>query len=253
MSRNDISIEAGHIYAPDQYRRPSKIRRFEDNFSGEGEVVDESTDHGLRIGRKLREELLQKGLLIQQILFIDDVSPREKQRLSADSWRWELFIQRSSQQILNSQKDIPFHIYQEHTFIQSASRMVEELKEAVATSEDARISSNERALIFGTGKSRENIKLVGYSKEFPELPSCEVLDLCVYLEKFKDSEETVTVLPLDYEAQQERVHQLLQLLKIPTPVTLIFYDNEGKIAKLVQWNEEKTPLSIAVEEVVARI
>ena len=245
----EVSLEAGHIYAPDVYLKPPVIS-FEDNFSGAGEIVSTPVHIGLLIARQLRKKLFEEGLSVRQILLVDDVDPRIKQQESSDSSRWELFIQRPIQQIINSERGSHISVYSEFDFTAEAELLVETLRQLSEKSNECRLSQDRNSIIFGSGKKRKRVRLVGYNEEYPTLPSCEVLDVCAYRKRLKENPETITVLPVGYKSQQDRVRSLLHLLKESSNVSVIYYDSEGSVVAIDQWHNQPTQVAGVIKEAV---
>lgn len=252
-----VSVEAGHIYAPARYRLSTKVKKFDDSFQGRQprEAVDTTIDQGLQIARLLRQKLQDRGIDVKQLLFVDDVSLRERQKTSSNPERWELFIQRTARQIVSSDTEPErVRVLSEHSFIEEAEKIIGQIRQKAAISTNYRLSSNGNAVIVGHGKSRRSVRLVGYNREYPTLPSCEVLDVCVYQKKLKDDRETITVLPVEYKAQQEKVRLLLELLtEDELPVTVIFFDKMGSVVEVRQWHRQESELGRMIGEVLAEL
>lgn len=238
----NVLIEAGNIYAPDIYRKPVNPS-FRSSFSNEGIVVNRPVEIGLSLANRFRSKLSNENLSYNQVLLIDDVGPRHKQAQSEDPWRWELFIQRPAAQIVASETQTPITIFWENSFIAQGKEMVGQLQQATNNVHGYRLSEDRRLIITGTGKNKERIRLLGYSSEYPTLPSCEVLDLCIYQAKLQEAEEAITFLPEDYREQQGRVRKLFQVLGKEAPVTTVFFNNAGAVSAVDQWHTKPTPQS----------
>ncbi len=243
-----VTIEAAHFYSPTPYKRSYGTEW------DKGKIINIPVHQGLLIARSIRTSLAQQNIPFQQILFVDDVDAREQQNQTTDRWRWELFIQRPLQQIRYDEKDIK--IYEEHEFIYPARELILRLKEETIKTPNSRMSEDGKSIIFGTGKRRQYIRLTGYKgrlygDEYPDLPSCEVLDLCAYRKRLSEMEETVTILPLSFKPQQDRVRKLFELLQEDAKVTVGYHDEEGRIVQVDQWHAQHTPTSDKIAEIVA--
>ncbi len=182
------SIEVGHIYAPHYVQTKEEIR------------------HTATVGR-LAHSLTRTGDTI--VTLVDDVVPRNEQRKSQDSWRWQMFINRTHESV---EKTLGSKVAFESTMEVMARKISEQLA-TVDLPEGVRWNEKRNKLIFGSGKSKQSVSIAGYSDIHDRTyPSCEVLELGWIEERLKDSEVIINILPQEFLDQQKRVELLAGLL-----------------------------------------
>lgn len=236
-----VIIEAGHFHSPISRLQPEQ-------------VLKEAANDGLMLARLIKVALTREDISFQQVIFADDVANKEYQlqpHMSREARSLLEHFRRAPAELIRvKENERNIKMYWEHEFIESAQDMVEKLKTEAIRSSFFRLSKNQKSIIFGTGKNRQRVRLVGYSAELPELPSCDVLDLCTYKKKLIDGSETITIIPIGYKRQQERVRKLYELLGEEARVTVGYYDNEGKLVEVNQWHSQPTPISDKITQIV---
>lgn len=236
-----VTIEAGHFHSP--------IGRMQPEL-----VLKETANDGLMIARSIKVALTAQGIFFQQVIFADDIENKEYQLQPhmnrEDQSILEHFRQAPAELIRVKESEPNIKKYWEHGFVEPAQDMVKKLKAEAIKSSYCRLSEDQKSVIFGTGRNRQRIHLVGYSAKFPDLPSCDVLDLCMYQKKLMDGGETITILPIGYKPQQEHVRKLYELLGEEARVTVIYHDDEGKVAEVNQWHLQPTPISDKIAQIV---
>ena len=238
-----VTIEAGHFHSPSGRLQPEL-------------VLEGASNHGLKIARSIKLSLAEQGISFQQVIFADDVSNKEYQLQPHMNKEAQLLIEHFRQapaELIRVKENEPeIKIYWEHGFIESAQSMIGKLKEEAIRSSFCRLSKDQKSIIFGAGKNRQSIRLIGYSGKLPDLPSCEVLDLCMYQEKLIRGGETITILPVGYKPQQDRVRKLYELLGEEARVTVGYYDNEGKLVEVNQWHSQPTQVSSKIAHIMTQ-
>lgn len=225
------SIEAGHLYSPEHYLQEGNTR------------TDEAL-RGLAIATRLRDRLDQIGVDSKQVFFVDDISPRHEQQKSMDAWRWQMFMNRPIEQATNLIQH-PLQIMHEYDAIAPGLEIVQHIKEKALISSTYRLSRDGRNLIYGEGALSRSIPILGYhnfdpsgtyDKDYPDLPSCEVMDMSTYRKKLKETGQTITLLPEWYVPEQQRVHTLFELLGETPPIVVGFYNEQGLITSTEDWS-----------------
>lgn len=193
---SQATIEIGHTYAPE-------LLLAQANIGINWEFDDTSYAQKLR---SVAENISQDAV---RVAFIDDVILRDKQKHSEDSWRWQLFISRSEASVKagTSAEIIAF----ESSFIDRGKQLVEEIQ-SMELPEGYRMSGDGTKVVFGTGRNRERIPLVGFkSIDDPTHPSCSILDLAWLEHRLMIAPKAITLLPKEYKEQQRKVALLADL------------------------------------------
>jgi hypothetical protein len=219
-----IGVEAGHMYSPHHFK----------------EANDKPLEalHGLALATRVRDRLEQSDIDTHQIFFIDDISPHEEQKKSQDAWRSQMFMNRPLEQATEL-IETPLRIMTEHDAIQPGLELVALLKANAAQSDDYRLSKDGRHVVYGQGDASQTIPLTGYQNGqtlYPDLPSCEVMDLATYKKRIKQDGQTVTLLPQWYGPEQARVQKLFGLLGEKPPIVTALYDEKGQIVSVADWS-----------------
>jgi len=87
----------------------------------------------------------------------------------------------------------------------------------------------------------KRIKLFGKNDNL-NYPSCELLDVCLYQEKLLLADVTITLLPIRYKTQQEKVKKLFSLLHEDPSIIVIYFSTEGNIAEIDHWSNKTKSL-----------
>lgn len=172
-----ITIEAGHFHSP--------IGRLQPEL-----VLKEAANDGLMIARSIKVALTAQAISFQQVIFADDIANKQSQlqpHMNREAQSLAEHFRQAPAELIRMKESAPnIKMYWEHEFIENGQNMAEKLKTEAMRSSFCRPSKDQKSIIFGAGKNRQRIRLVGYSAKLPELPSCEVLDLCMYQRKLMD-------------------------------------------------------------------
>ncbi len=227
----DVSIEAGHLYSPH-------------HLMLEADKTTDEALRGLAIATRLRDRLSQAGYDSSQVFFVDDISPRHSQQKSMDAWRWQMFLNRPLEQATNLIEP-PLSLMNEYDVIAPGLEIVKRLTSGSTNNPNYRISKDGRNLIYGTGDQSQSIPLLGYhlyspdkarNEDYPDLPSCEVMDMATYRKRLKETGQTITLLPEWYAAEQDRVRKLFELLGEAPPIVTALYDERGIVTNVTDWS-----------------
>lgn len=198
------TVEIGHTYAPDRLG-PFAPEGHEGRRAPGYDRVFTDSPEAARL-RALAQDIGDKSLVVA---LVDDVAVRERQRNSDDPWRWQAFIDASKASVVAATgAEI---VEYESAFALRARDMVEEIR-TMELPTDYRLSETGNKLIFGSGKTKVRIPLVGFGGvDDPTHPSCQMLDLAWLEHKLSLAPDAITVLPQGYEEQQEQVRLLADL------------------------------------------
>lgn len=213
-------VEGGHVYV-------------------EGAVMNPEAATGRDIALLVEASLKEKGYSAELAFLVDDVSLHKEWKHSSQLRYVESRgIARTLQEQYLDQGYSPLagNRMQESRFVDKGVAVVERIKAAIANSEDFRLSEDGNSLIYREDGQKKRIKLMGYLGD-QALPSCEVLDLAVYEEKLSRADVAVTVIPEVYKGQQERVHKLMSIIGEPTPIVIIYFNDEVRVVGVEAWDE----------------
>lgn len=222
QSAFDYSVEIGHRYAPDRLAQLSSAEEA-DFYSTALQRHFKDTPEAARL-RRIADFF---GHSAVRVALVDDIDLRQRQRKSADSWRWQMFHNTSIESVALGAGVDRQRVYKESEFEQSARALVAEIQ-SMELPEGYRLSQKGDKLKIGSGKELHTIALQGYpGVEDPTFPSCEVLDLAWLKKRLTLAPAAITVLPSTYAGQQERVDTLATLIGIDPEVrTTVLYDEE---------------------------
>lgn len=193
MSTRNVSnalIEAGHIYAGNQ---------------PDGEVT-----MGLEIGRALYESLVEMGMKVDTMLFIDDYNGHGSGPETLQAM----------QPIFETTGFFPVHIVYENNLVNSARNLQYSLP---------KVKQRSKSVFAVVGSDIIDIER---TDEFNETKvTCIALDAALYLEKAKQANGglLVTVLPQQYKPQQEKTKALARAAGCNAPILNCYFDDQGKI------------------------
>ena len=145
--------------------------------------------------------------------FLDDtVLKQEAEKLGAERWRADLALQTVLEAV---QLDTQAHeIYLESTFEKPAKELVTFIQK-VAPHKGHKISPETGNKLFVGGDRKRTIKLMGKDgMDDPTYPSCDVLNLTWLMIRTQNYDKVTTLLPRGFEAQQERVALLADIIGI---------------------------------------
>jgi len=227
---NHIIIEAAHFYAGDDISQKELLLELQES---------------IKIAKNSITILEKKGFFIERSLFIDDTE-------WADIWKGEkrkIHLESKSingvRQAIVNEGYIPTFDFIESHFEHPAKNLAIDLLHLASKSEQFEIVEEQRILIEKiTGKK---IKLFGKNDNL-DYPSCELLDLCVYQEKLFLSDVTITILPISYKAQQEKVKKLFLFLKKEPPIIVIYFSTDGSIVEINHFSNKTKLFNAILEE-----
>jgi hypothetical protein len=148
------------------------------------------------------------GNSVIRVALIDDIAVKEKQRKSVDPWRWQMFMNRCTEDVLATTGVESKDLYYESGFEKDARALVEAITDWQLP-EGYRVSQNGRRLISNVDGERSSISLRGFrGVDDQTYPSCEVLDLAWLQKRLSIAPEAITILPSYMEEQQNRVNIL---------------------------------------------
>jgi hypothetical protein len=221
MTQPQRTVEVGHTYSPNRLVQLS--------------TPEESDFYSTALGRhfkdtpeaaQLRELASSFGEATLRVALVDDVIPKDKQRKSADSWRWQMFMNASAESVVLGTGITQSELYYESNFEAAGRDLVAQIQ-TMTLPEGYRLSQAGDKLKIGSGKAVKTIRLQGYTDiEDPTFPSCEVLDLAWLQKRLSLAPEAVTVLPEEFADQQERVAVLASLIGIdPSTYSTVFVNS----------------------------
>lgn len=216
--RFDSSVEIAHTYVP-ELLTPHVGWREEGGL--DLPTFEQSSDYHKRLAQ-VALSYSKRPILLG---FIDDIGKSEE-----ESFMTELSVMEG----LQGSPDVYF----ESDYIEPAKQLIERIRGS-----DLpilwRLSDDMRKTVYGTGKTRIRIPLVGFSGiDDPEHPSCQVLDLAWTIDRLQSiAPDTATILPENYSAQQMQVAALARLIPEITEskVTTILTDDVGRESNRFVW------------------
>lgn len=220
-----ISLEYCHLYAP------NRIATFL-GYDQSGQLKFDSCDlealhkrlDGVEGEIKQRFDLEHSPLT--RLALLDNVESREKQLVSEDPWRVDLFEGVSKESLRIGAKA---EVHLESHFISKARLLQIEILERA---KDLGLTLKKGKISISTSIGIHTPKIFGFKGvEDPKHPSCCVLDMAWTIWRTQNFSRTFTVLPLEYSIQQQQVAALAALLEIPrrNSVTAVFLDDSGTI------------------------
>lgn len=184
-----VVIEAGHIYTDE---RPGLTHQI-----------------AAEIGGSLIRVLKVAGVVPVGMLFVDDYNP-----LSGD-----LNI-KDYLEVLREHGFNPDRVVMESSMRDPAERLITEL----SVRELTKVKKDGKVLVKG-----EDTILLRKSRILGNGPACDALDAALYIQKRKEADVCLTVLPESYRDQQLRVKKVLALLGEQVPIINIFYNEERAV------------------------
>lgn len=193
------TIELGHTYAP-------HLLVLQEISAPTAEFAFGDTE----VARSLRDIAEHLGPSAVKVALLDDIIARDRQVKSQDSWRWELFIQRS---IASLRAGTGAEVVACESNFVAAGREIVERIHTMCLPDDYRLSKDGRRLLVGSGDERLRIPLLGFKGvENRDHPSCPVLDFAWLDYRLGIAPEAVTILGRQYSEQQRQVGVLADLL-----------------------------------------
>ena len=233
-SKPRATIETAHRYVLEDLHNPELIRK------------------EIEMAESVAKFLAAKGFENTKIILLDEMKPEANAEVSADSWRWRLFIERDKSKAL---KELPpdYKIWLESAYEAPALKLADEIKERIRENQnsdsDIRLAGeDENRIKIGSNKEGQNISLFQpfktHTGEVVSMPSCPLLDVCVYQEKLKQAELAVTLLPASFKDQQAEVRSLFTILGQSPAVIVLYFDPETfAITDAESWNSEYARLA----------
>jgi len=226
--KRPVSLEVAHLHAPE--------RLVSLNVSGAKGVrcwSDVECAQSLNKCSLLELQVGQReGTSVDEITRLalhDDVIARDRQRGSADSWRWALFNGVSAESIVVGTEA---EVHSESSFV----RRGKELQMLICERAD-RLGIGSEAdgkLHIRTTDGIVKVKIFGFNGiPDPAYPGCAVLDLAWTEWRIKNFARTFTALPQSYQKQQRQLSALAALVDLPgrDTVTTLFLNSGGEIVR----------------------
>lgn len=187
-----VSLEAGHLYADDSLD-DSKTRTV--------------CSMQFAIGKQLYDALTQQGISVQTVVFIDDYNAEES-LLDVDAYT----------HFAGECDFAPDNVLYESDFVDPALALCHELEssgDAIWKPRD----SYKQLLLKKNHKSLGRVELARSPNTGNTKLSCTSLDTALTMQKWKQADAAVTILPTGdnhhhYLKQQKRVHHVLQQLAV---------------------------------------
>lgn len=162
-----------------------------------------------QVGVRVVEALSSNGARIVKMLFIDDYHPILEEAIL----NLPVYISRLEQAGFT-----PDMVVTESSLVESARRLLETLNGQIVE-RDGKLCLNKPSLVL----TAEDGTL-----------TCNLLDAALYLEKFKNFDFSITVLPEAYKAQQKNVRKLLKAFGHETvPIANVYFDTRKGIKIVV--------------------
>jgi len=217
--RFDSSVEVGHTYAP------NTLTPFNDDWR---------TEHGVELPvfeppTAYHEKIVATALAYSSrpllLSLVDDIGVSGN-----ESFLTELSVIEGLG---------PHDVYYESSYHAHANELISRLRKDKLPP-DWRLSEDKRKLVFGTGKSKLRIPLVGFANMPQEAdhPSCQILDTAWMLDRIQSiAPKAATILPEGFKAQQKQVAALASLFSEfdDALVTSIFIDSSGSETERFEW------------------
>lgn len=220
-----VALEVAHIHAPE---RLVALRGLSND--GSFRWCPRALDASLRDVQHVEDQLAQRpevaGHAVTRLSLLDDVVVREAQRVSAESWRWELFIRVSRQSVEQGTSAV---VHLESSFVAAARELHNRVGASLAR---LGIAMDDRGQArVPTDHGVIGIRLCGFHTiADPTHPSCTLLDLAWTAWRCERYAHTFTALPLGYYKQQLQVAALAALIDLPgrDRVTTLFMDRAAR-------------------------
>ncbi len=191
-------------------------------------LSQEGIDFNISLVEKIKKEFSGE-LNFLPILLLDEVENFTRSRTSGESWKYAAVFGREYERLKEVfPKD--WEHWKESDFISSGFELIERLKEKLKNSSGPKVQENGKKITFKVESKKRTIGLYQTIKIFNpqrqshetiEVPSCEILDLAVYLKK-RERGLAITVLPESFRLQQERVFSLMKILGIEMDVIVVY-------------------------------
>ena len=221
-----ITLETGHVYWILSSTRPPFQQEKNAHLNFE-----------LDLWKKIERYLFDQWYTIDRVWFHDDVIPRISQKESLDSWRWELYIQRTRSVVLNQLKESTIwniSIQGEYELISAA--IYESIPQIINSTHENQdwshnLESNELKwprirVDWKRKKQQQKIRLMWYAG-YNNIPSCEVLDYTLYNKRLEQSPLTITLIHEDMKTQQSKVHTFFEIQWIKPEIIVLFHNGEN--------------------------
>lgn len=197
------SVEVGHFYV--------------DPTNYENQDNDDIHALSLDIGTTLVHNLKNSGISVSTLLFIDDLHTSDKYNsTSLDS------IVDTHLAEYKSQGFIPDQIVYETTLIQDAYKILHKLPKIEKKSNGSMLLKQ----FDSEGSYVNRFRLLDASGN----PSCALLDATLYEHKWNMQQNQgvcITVLPINYEDQQNKTKYVLKQAGIFVPILNLYFDSQG--------------------------
>ena len=245
IENQTIIVEAGHLYEPEKIFKIIPGARIVTDEVASPEVLT-----GIQIGQAIIHELTQAGLTPQRAAFIDDTMLANHPIERAGDLYGDFAIRRGIYKQITSEGYThagwtPQLEYRESNVKEQALAVITSLQNSSSQRTDYRLSQDGRKIKYKELGKTKSIKLFGkegYDYD-PDYPSCEVLDLAIYTQKLEDAEVAITVLPLRYKSQQDRVKKLFSFLNQSPPILVVYFNEVGKISDIDAWSDDVLQIS----------
>lgn len=204
------------------------------NYVNREKLSQEEIDFNLKIVEKVKDIIgCEENIL--PIVLLDEVEFEIESITSTDAWKYALAIGRRWEEL---KKNIPidWQIWYESKFLEEGEKVIKNLiaKVELSGGKNFRMSQDGKSILSGSGKNRQRINLFQEMSQYNsqkdvhenvDVPSCEVLDFCCYLKK-KEYGTAITVLPISFKGQQERVLKLAELADEKLDLIILYTKGE---------------------------
>lgn len=224
-------------------------------------VNHERVERDVQIAERIADFLQRHDIDSSKTVLVDGTRPETKAKHSPnDHWRWRLFIERDNQRVADLLPE-DYTVMRESDYLSEGDELVASIQDAVEEGvenlENVRIGGgrNDR-LKIGTKSSGQEFTLTqkietythdGFQNQY--IPSCPVLDACVYMDKLSESDLAITILPATFRSQQEEVRTLFRILNEEPNVIVVYTDPEEQTTVSVEaWHDCSQQLATEMEE-----
>jgi len=204
-------VESGHVYLHPQY-----LER-EDH-----EMITEEELQGVKVGLLVQQLLLEAGVSVQTMLFVDDLHGNRGNEAETEIKRQDVLAH------FNSIGFSPDQVVYEQALMTSAAHLYGRLVQKGV------IKSGDRYL-------PEQYGSIQLYTEVDKLPTCALIDAALYLKKMGPARDraTITVLPDHYLKQQDQVRYILGAVgESSLAVAVLYVAENGEPSKYDSWKNK---------------
>lgn len=213
------------------------------------ESLTVQAQRAIEVANSIRNQIESEAVSVSTIVLLDDIEPGKTNDLSEK----EVLRLTSMLSILQSGLPTGFDLVLESSFVSQGMDLARQaawstdeytsLRGVAAsgvpkTKKSGEMGSRLRAsgdkIEVMTRDRKTQLKLKGKDGD-KTLPSCDVLDFCMYRWKLTQADLVLTVLPLSMQPQQARVKELFVYMegRLPRGITVVYYNDKTSDIELI--------------------